>query len=239
MALDPDLIEQEEALMDLTDNPPPTATAWQRLNESAPQVTVVAVVGIATVITMVISYWHEYLLAHDNGQAKWVSALAPFSIDGIVLVAAVALLWAASHGVKGWGRLWRPGLWLAVGVVVTISANFFSDVHYKWLGPGVSASSGVALILISDVAFWLLAEGRRLANPAPAQPEAGHECPAPPVTLAEALPLARARLKDAGETCGEQALADRFGVSRHVVRTTLAQTGEPQASVSAMNGSHA
>jgi hypothetical protein len=218
-----------------TDSPPATASAWHRATSVGPQASVLAVVGIATVITMVISYWHEYLLAHHNGQARWVSALAPFSIDGIVLTAAVALLWAAAHAVKGWRRLWRPVLWLAVGVVVTISANFFSDVTIRWLGPGVSASTGVALILISDVAFWLLAESRRLANPVPVQPLAGHACPPPPLTVADALALAREELRRLGEPSGEQALADRFGVTRHQVRSALA----PPQPVPSLNGTGA
>lgn len=222
-------------MKNLTDSPSATASAWHRVTAVGPQASVLAVVGIATVITMVISYWHEYLLAHHNGQARWVSALAPFSIDGIVLTAAVALLWAASHSVKGWKRLWRPVLWLAVGIVVTISANFFSDVTIRWLGPGVSASTGVALILISDVAFWLLAESRRLANPAPAQPAANHFCPPPPLTVAEALPLAREELKRRGELAGEQVLADRFGISRDRVRKLLS----PQLPDPSMNGTAA
>lgn len=203
---------------------------WNRVSAVAPLASVLAVVALATNITMVVSYWHEYLLAHDNGQARWVSALVPFSIDGIVISASVALLWAAAVGVKGWRRLWRPVLWLAVGVLATISANFFSDVTYRWLGPGVSASSGVALILISDVAFWLLAEIRRMKAPTAAQPEPGHECPAPPappVTLAEALPLAREELRRRGEPCGEEFLAPRFEVTRHKLRQVLGKDARP------------
>lgn len=219
-----------------TDNPPPPASTrvnWASVQAVAPQAAVLAVVGIATTITMTVSYWHEYLLAHRNGQARWVSALVPVSIDGIVLVSAVALLWAAAHNIKKWRQLWRPVLWLAVGVLVTISANFFSDLTYRWIGPGVSASSGVALILISDVAFWLLAESRKLANGDEPQPAANCSCPPPPLTVAEALPLARARLRDAGEPHGEQVLADRFGITRDRVR----KLQSPQLPDPSLNGS--
>ena len=77
---------------------------------------------------------------------------------------------------------------------------------------------------MSAVAFWLLGEQRKLSHPEEVQPAADHTCPAPPTSLAEALPLARSQLRAAGEPFGEQVLADRFGVSRHVVRSALAPT---------------
>lgn len=190
--------------------------------EQVTQLIVFSVVGVGMVIASAISYYHEYLLARHNGQVKWVSLLIPFSVDGMMLVAGVALLWAAMNGIKGWQRLWQPRAVLAVGVAATIAANFFSDLVIKWLGPAVSASSGLALVLMSAVAFWLLGEQRKLSHPEDVQPAADHTCPAPPTSLAEALPVARLRLRDDGEPFGEQALADRFGVTRHVVRSALA-----------------
>lgn len=190
--------------------------------EQVTQLIVFSVVGVGMVIASAISYYHEYLLARHNGQVKWVSLLIPFSVDGMMLVAGVALLWAAMNGIKGWQRLWQPRAVLAVGVAATIAANFFSDLVIKWLGPAVSASSGLALVLMSAVAFWLLGEQRKLSHPEEVQPAADHACPAPPTSLAEALPVARLRLRDVGEPFGEQALADRFGVTRHVVRSALA-----------------
>lgn len=200
--------------------------------EQVSQAVIFAVVGLGALITSAISYEHEYVLARHNGQVRWVSSLLPFSVDGMILVSGVALMWAAMHAVRGWDRLWQPRCVLAVGIAATIAANFFSDLRLRWLGPAVSASSGVALVLMSAVAFWLLAEQRKVARGETSQRDVNCSCPAPATSLDEALPLARARLQELGQPCGEELLADRFGVSRHRVRAIL----KPQPSEPSLNG---
>lgn len=222
-------------------NPSPTASAparartdWDRVTAVAPQAVTLAVVAVGAVITSAISYQHEYALARNNGQIRWVSLLVPFSLDGMILVAGVALLWAALNRVAGWRQLLQPRGVLAAGIITTIAANLFSDYRVRWLGPAVSASSGVALVLMSAVAFWLVAEHRKKVRGDDPQPAASCSCPPPPLTVAEALPLARARLRDAGEPHGEQVLADRFCISRDRVRKLLSpQSPQPSLSGSA------
>jgi len=67
---------------------------------------------------------------------------------------------------------------------------------------------------MSAVAFWLLGEHRKVARGEDSQPAVNCSCPKPPLSLSEALPLAKARLKGDGEQYGEEALADRFSVTR-------------------------
>jgi hypothetical protein len=229
--------------MNPTDNPPATASApgraridWDRVTAVAPQAVTLAIVGAGAVITSAISYQHEYALARNNGQIRWVSLLVPFSLDGMILVAGVALLWAALNRVTGFRRLWQPRGVLTVGILTTIAANLFADYRVKWLGPAVSASSGVALVLMSAVAFWLVAEHRKKTRGDEPQQAVNCSCPAPPLTVAEALPLARARLRDAGELHGEQVLADRFGISRDRVRKELSSQS-PGTIAASVNGS--
>lgn len=221
-----------------TDTPPPPASDRPRRRWPAEHVfltAIFAVVGAGMIIASAVSYQHEYVLARANGQVRWVSALVPFTLDGMILVAGAALLWAAMYGVRGWQRLWQPGVVMLSGIGATVAANYYSDVRAAWLGPAVSASSGVAVVLMSAVAFWLLGEVRRQARGDDFQPGSDCSCPPPPLTVAEALPLARARLKDAGEQYGEQALADRFGVTRYKVRELLS----PQSPEPSLNGSGA
>lgn len=194
-----------------------------------------AVVGAGMMITSAVSYEHEYVLARANGQVRWVAALVPFTLDGMIFVAGAAMLWAAMNGVRGLRRLWQPGGVMLAGIAATIAANYYSDVRAAWLGPLVSASSGVAVVLMSAVAFWLLGEVRRLARGDDPRLASVHSCPPPPLTAAEALPRARAHLRDIGEKYGEEALAERFAVTRHVVRTALTPT-PPEPS---LNGSAA
>lgn len=196
----------------------------EQLEDSVSLATVLSAVVVGVVIASAVSYEHEYQLALRNGQPRWVSALVPITVDGILFAAAVALLWAAARRIHGWGRLWRPRAELAVGIAATIAANVASDLHAQWLGPAVAASAGLAVFLLSDIAFWLLGEQRRTAHGEPDQRAVNCSCPPPsdPATsLAEALPLARAELIARGEPSGEEILAERFGTTRHQVRAIL------------------
>lgn len=204
--------------------------APDRRDWSGPTVAVVMfAVAVITGITAAVSYQHEYELARHHGQAPWVSTLLPFTVDGMILGASVVIVWAASVGIR---RPWRPLAVLVVGIAATIGANLASGIGDGWLGAGVSAWAGIALIMISDVAMWLMGTLRALASGDGPQPGADRPRPAPPMTLAELLPLAREELKRRGEPAGEQALADRFGVSRHQVRSALSpRTPEGDADV--------
>lgn len=220
--------------MNLTGKPPRTASRdWTA--ERVFLALIFTVVGAGMLITSAVSYEHEYVLARANGQVRWVAALVPFTLDGMIFVAGAALLWAAMYGVRGWSRLWQPGGVMLAGIGATIAANYYSDVREAWLGPAVSASSGVAVVLMSAVAFWLLGEVRRQSRGDEPVAPRGHACPPPPLTVAEALPLARAWLRDAGEPYGEQALADRFAVTRHIARQAIT----PRPPEPSLNGSAA
>jgi hypothetical protein len=191
--------------------------SWSWLAVGVTMLTVAAITGI----TAAISYEHEYQLAHRNGQAPWVSSLLPFTVDGMILGASVVIVWAASQGIR---RPWRPMSVLLVGIGATIGANLAAGIGDGWLGAAVSAWSGLALILISDVAMWLMGALRALAAGEELQRAVTCSCPPPlpPATsLAEALPLARDELRARGETFGEETLAERFGTTRHKVRLAL------------------
>src|SRR6266516_3255571 len=74
---------------------------WDQAKTVAPQAASLGIVTAGAVIASGISYQHEYELARHNGQAAWVSGLLPFSVDGMIFVAGVALAWAAANGIKG------------------------------------------------------------------------------------------------------------------------------------------
>ncbi|MGH3125569.1 MAG: DUF2637 domain-containing protein [Streptosporangiaceae bacterium] len=193
-----------------------------------------ATVAIITGITAAVSYEHEYQLARRHGQAPWVSSLLPFTVDGMILGASVVLVWAASVGIR---RPWRPLAVLLAGIGATIGANLASGIGDGWLGAAVAAWSGLALILISDVAMWVTGTLRTLAAGDDPRPAAACSCPPPPMSLTEALPLAQARLKELGEASGQQALADRFLVTRHQVRAALVESS-PAPAVAPSNRTH-
>lgn len=195
----------------------------------------VLVVGITAgieAIIMAISYAHEVELARHNGQQSWVADLIPFAVDGMLVVASIAIYWAGQHGIR---RPVPPLATAAVGMVATIGANFVSDDRASWLGPAVAGSVGVAAVLVGWVAHWMTETQRKLAAGEDLQRAAACSCPRPPVSLAEALPLARAELRDRGEKHGEEALADLFEVSRYKVTKALTVVAEPAGA--SLNGS--
>jgi len=143
-----------------------------------------------------------------NGQAPVGTVALPFTVDGMIPGASVVIFWAASQGLR---RPPRPVAVLLVGIGATIGANLAAGIGDGWLGAAGSAWSGLALILISDVAMWLMGTIRGLTQGDVPRPGAGCSCPPPPTSLAAALPLARAELRQFAEPVGELALADRFG----------------------------
>lgn len=209
--------------------------AWGQVQQHPVLTTVVGIVGVVGAFTGATSYGHERQLAATNGQAGWAACLIPFAVDGMVVAASIVLLWASWQGIRGFWRLARPRAWLAVGMGATIAANYFSDLRFWWLGPAVSASCGVSLVIISDITFWLLGEQRKLTKPDQPETAAACACPPPPLSLAEAVPLARAALQERLEPHGEQALADRFGTTRHEIRKVLS----PPAGTASLNGASA
>ncbi len=111
-----------------------------------------------TVIAAVASYDHMRTVALDAGQSPFLAALLPLSVDGMVLVATLAL---------GDGRRSRWSAWLAflVGVAASVAANVMA-ADDDAVSRAVSAWPAVALLLTVEV---LARAGRSpVVSPAPA-----------------------------------------------------------------------
>ena len=57
-----------------------------------------AVVAFVAAIAASASYQHQYELAIRHGQARWVAAMLPFSVDGMIVSATLVLWYAARRG---------------------------------------------------------------------------------------------------------------------------------------------
>ena len=80
-------------------------SSWRPLASSPP--------SVIPLIIAAVSYYHEYQLAYRNGQPHWAPALLPFTVDGLVLAAGIAMLWGMANGIR---RPWRPCWpWLSEG----------------------------------------------------------------------------------------------------------------------------
>jgi hypothetical protein len=123
------------------------------------------------------SYWHQVdvaLLAH---QASALAHTLPLSVDGMLVVATLAMSEDKANGRKprGWARF---AFWL--GAVVSVAANIASTaVHYgDVLSIAVSMWAPIALLVVVEI----------MARPGkPKKPEASE---APAVTVARVVPEA-------------------------------------------------
>lgn len=96
-----------------------------------------------TAIAAVASYDHMRELALDDGQPPLLAALLPLSVDGMILVATLAL---------GDGRRSRWSAWLAflVGVAASLAANVIV-ARPDAVARVVSAWPAIALLLTVEV----------------------------------------------------------------------------------------
>jgi hypothetical protein len=133
--------------------PVPVGTDRGRRVNARRVVSVAGTVAV-TVIAAVASYDHTRELALRAGQSPLLAALLPLSVDGMIMVATLAL---------GDGRERRGAAWLAfvVGVAASLAANVMVAAPDP-VARVVSAWPAVALLLTVEV----LARGGRSTSPA-------------------------------------------------------------------------
>jgi hypothetical protein len=84
------------------------------------QVATTASVVVLALIAAVVSYGHMRTLALRHGEGQWASALIPFSVDGMIVAASMALLLDSRLGRKAGGLPWTL---LIVGALASLAAN--------------------------------------------------------------------------------------------------------------------
>ncbi len=119
-------------------------------------------VGVVALVAGYNSYGHQYDVARMAHQPQHFAAVLPFSVDGMLLAASLAIAEDKAEGRKP--RLWAViAFWL--GATVSVSANVASViVHYgfDWLAIGVSAWPPIALLITVEV---LSRKGQPVKNP--------------------------------------------------------------------------
>lgn len=119
-------------------------------------------VGMVIAVSSYQSYGHQYDVALMAHQPQHLAVALPFSVDGMLLAASVAMAEDKAEGRKP--RLWAViAFWL--GAAVSVSANVASVVvHYgfDWLAIGISAWPPIALLITVEV---LARKGKLVKNP--------------------------------------------------------------------------
>jgi Protein of unknown function (DUF2637) len=82
--------------------------------------TTIGCVGLLALIAGTGSYLHMHLLVELHGQAGWVAALTPLSVDGMIVAASTSLVAESRAGRSGG---WLPWVLLAAGSAASLAAN--------------------------------------------------------------------------------------------------------------------
>lgn len=111
----------------------------------------VAIIGGTPVliIAMIQSYCHISTLAMINGQSATLGHMTPISIDGLMIVAAVAIIAQRTA--------WIPRVSFGVGALLTLGANALSihPVSVWWIALILAATPAVALLASAEMLLRL------------------------------------------------------------------------------------
>jgi len=108
-------------------------------------------IGFVAAVAAWNSYWHMYDVALLGHQAMWLAATLPLSVDGMLLVATLAMAEDKANGRKarGWARF---AFWL--GAVVSVCANVASTMVHHGMDPlsiAVAAWPPLALLVVVEI----------------------------------------------------------------------------------------
>jgi hypothetical protein len=137
--------------------------------------TALAVVAVAAVAA-IISYQHAYELVRLHGESGPTARLVPFTVDGLIWAASMAILDASRRN----RRVPRLAGWsLGVGIVATIGANLAHGIGNGPIGALVSAWPALALVGSFELSMTLIRAAHGAAEKQ--ESEAGESRTEPPV----------------------------------------------------------
>lgn len=105
--------------------------------------------GLVWFVDLYASYFHTCELAVRHGQSQSLAHMLPLSIDGLMLIAAIAVV--ALRGA------WMPKLTFLFGASATIAANILSVQGHDVIGYGIAGLVAVSLIGSAELLLrlWL------------------------------------------------------------------------------------
>jgi len=129
------------------------STAFAGLRDYGPRVIAGAALAIVAAVAGRISYMHIEAFTLAQHQPRTVAMLAPFAVDGLIIVGSVVLLQAIP------GQEWLGWLGVGPGVAASVFANVESGIHFGLLSAGwagVPAAFFALACFISE--RWLKAQ---------------------------------------------------------------------------------
>jgi hypothetical protein len=156
-----------------------------KLIRVAAGVSVVAVAGIATVI----SYNHAHELVLHHGETGRTAAALPLTVDGLIATCSLVLLACARSGRRA---PWHTWVLLAAGVVATIAANVAHGMAHGLVGAIVAGWPALVAVGSFDLLIRLVRDGRE--DPPQWEPVAAEYVTSAPVRRACSQPPSDGRV---------------------------------------------
>jgi hypothetical protein len=113
---------------------------WSRIAKNSSAGAVASIAGYA-------SYWHQVHVATLAGERTELAHIIPVSVDGVLVVASVAMVDAAREGRR---PSWATRVGFVVGIAASVGANVMS-AQPTLLGRAVAAWPAVALLLVVEM----------------------------------------------------------------------------------------
>lgn len=124
---------------------------WTRVARNSSAAVVAGIAGYA-------SYWHQTAVALRAGERTELAHLIPLSVDGMLIVASIAMVDDRQNGRKP--RL-SAKVAFALGIAASVGANV-AAAHPTLLGRTVAAWPALALLLVVEI---LSRRGKLIVEP--------------------------------------------------------------------------
>lgn len=106
--------------------------------------------GLVAAVAAYASYDHQRAFALGHGAHGIAAAVWPLSVDGLLILASLALLDPALVLARGWVRL-VVRVAFAAGICVSLAANVAAAGGWSWAGVLVAGWPPVALLLSAEI----------------------------------------------------------------------------------------
>jgi uncharacterized protein DUF2637 len=121
--------------------------------------------AVVATIAGYASYWHQVAVAGMAGERQELAHILPLSVDGLLVVASVAMVDARAEGRK---PSWQTKVAFVAGISASVGSNVMS-AHPTLLGRAVAAWPALALLLVVET---LSSKGKLRREQAPTAPVA-------------------------------------------------------------------
>jgi hypothetical protein len=124
-----------------------TAAAREVRTRKIMRLTAIPTGAVVALVALYTSYFHIVALCVEHGQSQTAGHLTPVAIDGLMIVASIAMI--------GDRSAWIPRLAFTVGALLTLGANVASVHQPDAWGYVMAGTPAIALIASAEMVLHL------------------------------------------------------------------------------------